>query len=83
MTAHFAEKLSSTYLQSQQKALVRGLFTFLFTLSDASQVWLSDRGEGKGCRDPRAVSVRFCISAYISAVRRAFDNMLLRSFFHL
>lgn len=40
MTAHFAEKLSSTYLQSQQKALARGLFTFLFTLSGASQVWL-------------------------------------------
>lgn len=39
MTAHFAEKLSSTYLQSQQKALARGLFTF-FKLSDASQVWL-------------------------------------------
>lgn len=63
--------------QSQQKALARGLFTFLFML----QLWLSDRGEEKGCRDPRAVSARFCISAYISAVRRAFDNMLLRSFF--
>lgn len=50
---------------------------FLFMLQGA----LSDRRGGKGCRDPRAVSAHFCISAYISAVRRASDNMLLRSFF--
>lgn len=72
------EKLTSNH---NKKPSREGFLHYLFTLSGVSQVWLPDRGEGKGCRDQRAVSARFCISAYISAVRRASDNMLLRSFF--